>query len=860
MQWGRLASVLGQKAPMFFEAVKKNKVNRAFVDSLDEYASKYPTLFKDADSMFDDASHEGIKSTLRNLHSRERVNHLTKEVREVTSSLVENEDKYVNTQNFFRERIDKANAGYEETHRLNVSSLERTLFKEGGEPLMGLYQMALDFPEKLESAFGVDQFKLFSALTDPETVRDNPLLFKLGKVFREWDKKILGDFQEAGLLGNIDDHTLPMKPNIDVIESMGKENFAKILYENTVNLDYKQALDLAADFFDRVHKSRAKGVSVKFPYRFLNFGQDDKRVLRMYTFLDKTARFSGETNMQFMSRMLNHKEDLVRKVFLFQEFGEDPEVSLKQIFSNLKSGEDDIGLGKLNKSEQMLLRTMEIAAGRSYSEFGTMRLYVEGVNKYISGTFGAAASLVRNWITDFAGHAVNFYEGLMDPDGAAKYFQTRITKPVDIMVRNLGSKIASGTPLSEQLHDMLDVMSFASTNNALFKSQGMRGQDLFMGAGVLTPGESKLESIGRTFNLAASKFSEFMHTVTGNTLHYDTVTAINVYNHAFAMSKMLFKHYDHKKFMEALGRKGSHYMRAVFDLGAEEYAALRDVYSTISGEIGVGEVRKRLGFKGGKVLVPDDILKMSDDTARQYKRLGETPKAFKQRLRMSYFNYLNDQRNVAQTALYRTNKIIDRGLQKGSFADILLRPFTPFFNITHAQNFNLRKGISLALYGSPFNVDFNAQVLNKRGAVRWGRTIGFYTGLSVGVTWTKDILYGKTPRNITDKELALIMAGSGVLGIPGSIIQSVGFKTLGKNYYSSTPQGALMAAGFDSVTNLDNPYKAVRAFRDFTGVGRIWYAKGLVDYTLRQAFLSPMAKREQDEWYDKNYGQSFLFK
>ena len=852
-----IVRILGKQAPAFFQAAAKNKVVKPYLQSLDEYASLKPEYFASRKDLFDEANNRGLKKSVQYLHSQKRLEQINTDLDEHLNTLRPGEDPGTNTFEFFNSKINVVTGAYEEQHRRNVGHLGNMLRKAGPE-VHKLFTVALEFPHKLKTSYNIDDKTLFTAISAPDMFPTDSALHKLGKVFRKWDSEVRKSFQDVGMFGDIDDFTISMRPNVEKIKSLGVEGFADLLTRTTVNMDSDAALKFSREFFSMINRPGRGYTDVTESLRFLDFGVGQQRIDNMFDFLSTASKFSTEETLNLLPRMLAHKENLMRKVHFFNEFGESPEQTLKTSFTNLKKGMDGDTVKQLTDYENKLTKIMEMGLGKNYTEYGVARLYAEATHKYISGTYGAASSLVRNALTDFTGHAAAFLKGLMTDESWPHFIHNRLTRPFGLLAKNIVT-LGSDNPLSNQLRDYIDVLGFATTNNALFKGQGMRGINFIYESGEFLEAGTRSERVGKALNYGAGRYSEMMNTVSGNAMHYDTLSAVNLHNTAFTFSNLVAKHVKHKDFLKTYGRRGTTFLKYVFGIGEREYGALVDVFNTVSKEIDAPQIKKMLGFKGGKMLLPDDILKMSDSIAAKYRGIGETTEQFKQRLRISYFSMLNEERNLAQTSLNRANKFVDRGLQRGTMIDFYLRPFTPFFNITHAQYMNLRRGISLAMYESPFNTDLTSTMMSKQGANRWIWAMGYYGSMGIGTVWAKDVLYGRTPREMNAEQFTMAIAGSGLAGIPGSIIQSIGFKTLGKNYYSTTPIGSTIYSLQQALTNYDDPYRLMRAAQDTTGFGRIWYAKGMVDHFMRQAFLSPMAIREMDDWYKQKLGTQFLF-
>ena len=145
-----------------------------------------------------------------------------------------------------------------------------------------------------------------------------------------------------------------------------------------------------------------------------------------------------------------------------------------------------------------------------------------------------------------------------------------------------------------------------------------------------------------------------------------------------------------------------------------------------------------------------------------------------------------------------------------------------------------------------------------RGLKHWSRAVMFYGGAAYAATAAKDMLAGRTPRGNSLENFSLILANSGVGGIPLSLMAQLGYKTFGQNYYSSSPLGGIITDVMKASKGIDSPYRITKTLQNLSGVGRIWYARGAIDYVMRQAFLDEHEQISMNSWYEKNLKSSFF--
>ena len=408
--------------------------------------------------------------------------------------------------------------------------------------------------------------------------------------------------------------------------------------------------------------------------------------------------------------------------------------------------------------------------------------------------------------------------------------------------------------MRESLTEMLDLFGFATSNNALFQTQGLRRENFFGDVLDVKGEKSMTEKIGRVFNDFAGKMNYFMQGISGNIAHYDATTAVNILNNSSAFSSLILKRVRYKDFLDSMGLKGVRTLDWHFGIGENEFNALKDSFRSISKVLPASKVRTVLGFGDQRVLLPTMLSEMPDDVARKYKKNTETINQFKERLRVSYHSLLTHQRNMSQTGLYRGNRIVDQSLARGTFIDLILRPFAKFFNITEAQHYDgLRVGLSMSLYGSPYNTNYGATLLNRKGLGYWARAVGLYGSGAYATLMAKDILSGREPRALTPKQMGLIMASSGVGGIPFSLFTQTFYSGArkGGNYYGDSPLGSLLSDTrklYDAATDAD-PYKFVKFVQNSSGVGKLWWVKGTTDHLIRHTFLDDGERLALEKWY-----------
>ena len=504
------------------------------------------------------------------------------------------------------------------------------------------------------------------------------------------------------------------------------------------------------------------------------------------------------------------------------------------------------------------LHTLDAAMGRLQADYGSVRFFADAANKFISAVYGAPQSLIRNMTIDNVMHALSIYKSFLNNQGMGGFLSQKFVNPMQlVLARGLQPKLRRG------LNDILNVMDFAQTNNALFATQGLRRENFFGNILDLEGSKTYTEKIGRVLNDWAGKLNYATQGLAGNVTHYDATTAVNILNSATAFSELILKSVGYDDFMRHVGPLGEKYLKWHFGLGENEFRALKEAYQSVSDIVPVNSAKKILGFQDVRIILPSMLDKMDDSIANKYRVKGETAEAFKNRVRIAYHSFLTHQRNLAQTGLYRGNRIIEQSLRRGSFMDLILRPFAPFFNITHAQHYDgLRAGLSLSMYGTPYNTAYADTMNSKAGLLYWTKAFSFYTTGAFATMALKDTLSGREVRAMTPKQAGLLIASSGVGGIPFSLFsQSFYSGTKGvSTFFGDTPTGSYLsdfAALFANLGEGKDLYRTAKFIQNTTGVGKLWWSKGMVDKLMRNTLLKEEDRVALEKWYAEELKSPF---
>ena len=795
---------------------------------------------------------EGIKNFIYEADSAVKGDDLGNSILNLTKNETDLKKIKTHSQGLVNERIENANLQAESKFRYFESRMTKQIYDEGGEESLGILKAFNADVAKAEQIYNISEKDFVLALLNPEQATD-PRLKIVGKAYKNMDEEYIKYVQDTAYVGNIKDYVLPIAPSYSALKGMGAEGYENLLLKHTDMLP-KDAKKYSKRVYDDIGIGEEKLDLTPSQTRDVFDKQIRfKSAEDQYEFM--RAQLEGDDQVSFFGKILQHKELQLSKTLLYTELGQNPVQTIQKQLSRVveNANVDDTSRAQLaydlkNDVEKYLVKSVELSLGKGYQENSNLRLYADALDKFVSGAFGAPASLVRQIMTDTTGQAITLNNALLSANTLPGHINQTMFKPL----KNLMKTLATGgkdSPIRRELDGFLHTLNFSTANNSLFVGSGMR-MESFYGAVANQGSKDLVGEAGRALSSMSDSFNAFMNKVSGNSLHFDTVSAIRVWNTSHAFTNMTLKR-SYDEIVEAWGINRVKYLENTFGIGETELRALKEAPPEL---IKTPELSKTIGFdESSKILTPDSIKRMPDDIAKKYKRATETVETFKARLSRSYHNMLTHQRQLSQVTVSRANRITARALNRGTLIDLIIRPFTKFGDITHIQADAIRKGLSIALYGNPWEMGFIPA--NRTDVVRgWGRAYATYGAFSVSTIWAKDVLSGRDPRPMGPHNAFSALASSGVMGIPGSILGS--FEFSGTGFYGSTPLGGLIK---DARRAGDSPYRFGKALQRATGVGKLSYASGLVDQILKEALLEEGEAKSMDAWYKKNIGSGRLF-
>lgn len=800
-----------------------------------------------------------IQQTSNKFYTFEKTKRLTTDLENLIKSSKNPKIANKTFKNFLNDRIRILTQGHEEYFRHSISRLKNDLYQSSEDLGVNVFQDFLISPQKAEkkyAKFNLTEKDIFLSLAQKKAVSDehpmSKFLVSLGKAYKKMDDIYLKDFENLTTISKLKDFVVPLKFDKKAVLALGPDELTRLFQTHTNLITPQKIVDKilnSALSENPIEAQRINFISRKIQFKSL---EDE--------FLFNKALNQPILGSSVLKRALDSKEKLAQKAFIFKEFGPEPEKTITNLFHNYRKTYK-IDLDTLNKQKESVLTTLKMSQGIGFYENSSFRLYTEALDSFTSAIYGGTKSLLRQSLIDTSGHPTAFKGMFFNQNTTAQFFLERWYNPLKFLFANAKKQVFKDRSLREELNKYLYLFNLSSSDNALFRSQGFSFQQV-LGTGIEvkdTPGQR----IGHYLHTQANRLNEVVHKFSGNMAHYDSVEAMSVFNNSRWFSEMVLNTTNFNSFSKEHPQILT-YLNNFYNIGEKEYSALRALRKIPSALINQKptQTSKLLGFNQElNFLTPSSIDKMPLNIAKKFLKKGETPEQFKKRLKFSYFQFLLDYNHYGQPRLSRASRVVERGLKRGTFADLLLRMFTKFWNITHTQATALQKGINISLYGNPYEVGLSNARHNTEFLKSWAKAFSWYMGPAILLLWLKDLLAFRTPRNLTPETLLLTAANSGIGGIPASLLAQVlqtrpTHKPAGM-IHSQTPFGSFFnqAAG-----SLKSPYAFARFAQTSSGLGKLWYADGLINQLLQQALLEPNDIKALDAWYEKTLGTSLLFR
>lgn len=792
----------------------------------------------------------GLKGGLDAIHSKNVKGQLSGGFNDFFSALPEGEKLGGLSGKFIDEKIQNISLSTSEIYGSIFARTEANVLKQGGERGLKIFRDYLEDPISAFKVHGVSEIEIFRALKNPDLVEDVALK-GLGAAYKDTDKNFIKTAQALGQIGELENFVAPLSPNPIVVQTLGVDGLANLIETYSTNFSKEQARSTAKSIYNQVLDKKGKNVSLSFGSREIQFGSVDDE----FNYF-KAISSIGEADDSLLGAIFRHKENTINKLYLQKDFGIDPQKTINEFFADVlqeaKAKNDPKLLEDILDAQKLVSKTLDLAIGGKAADSDTLQYFSSAIEKAVSGTYGVIQSSPRNVGIDYTAHGASFNKALLTDESVPGYLSNRVFS----VSKGFIASLAKNKEHRAGVNSILDIFEFANSSSSLINQTGVAGA-LTQNALTNPLKQGALKKVGKYLDVKAGKLQGKLNQYAGNALHYDLTTTLNLFKVSGGFTRILDNSKNYRHFVDNVGGGlAEGYLKTGFGIGEKEFEALKQVQKHLFKR---NSLQKSLGFSDDvSVLVPADILKLSDEAANKFRNTGESVSQFRQRLHKSYHSYLASQRNLSQTKLTRTSRFTDRGLERGTHIDLILRFFAPFANIAEKQWENLRKGLSLAHFGDPYRTSLGGVASGGRGLyARYGKAAVFYTSGALAVGFAKDALNGKTPRNLDSDQMLKYFASSGFGGVAMSVL-AAGLYSTRPGFYGSTPLGDLLntSSGIIDQEGI-NGYKLSKAVQRATGVGKLWYTQGIVDHFLREAILSETEIDKIENWYETNLGQSF---
>ena len=833
----------------FTSQMEMNKIPKVLQNKVVQHINAYGDAFFDEDS-FKNFTVDSAREVLDTSHSRETIKTLAKGAENVVEPIKDKIgfNNITRLKNYFDMVVDSSSALGSEANKKVLGDFEKRLFDLEGRNGISIYNNLAKRPTKVYNALGITGKDVYVALADPDMAK-NRILKNLGVAFRETDKEVTNSLERISLFTGRKGFVLSFNPDPLRVESLGYLGLTDALRKYTV-LAENQIGGFAEKYLETA-RSGGKSLHTQFPSRLLKFRKGVEGLEDQYELLKVLTGLEDQDSL--LELILKEKENNINRAYLYSKLGSKPEEAVQEVFRGYKLGLKAGELESIGQAEQRVIHKIKLAYGALPQDYGTMGLVADGVNNLMSGIYGASVGTIRNIFLDYPLHSLSLKKALLTDEGSPGFYFNRFFRPLSEMFQG-----ALSSDRRAKLNDFLNSMDFGHTQRVYFGVLGLRGESYGDDFARTLKSPKKAEQYGESFRKGMTTFLHSMLKYSGSFLHTDATSAVNFMNTAMSFSNIVLKAgAEYGEFQTRLGPLAKNYMSALFGIGESEFKALSHVYKVHSKSLPAGEIKQSLGFQDLKVLLPGDIENLSGEVVRKYAKAFETPEQFKERLKNSYKSMLLHQRNLAQPHVYRSNRIVEAGLLKGQYIDMLLRFFSAFFNITHEQHRSLKVGLSIGIFGTPYDQSLVKQLGSGKGRMEWAKTLGLYSAGAVNVIWAKDLLSGRRPRALDTETFALLLASSGVGGIPLGLIGDILATRKKDSFYSISPLGSYLDT-VQSLFSSNSAYSTVKAVGKVSGYPQLWYAKGAVDKLFREAFLDRGEKKRLENWYRDTLRSPFL--
>ena len=356
-----LSKIIDTSFKLFQDRLGQLKAPKGIADILGEYSKAYGDEIFPHESTLEDLTLDSVKQSVRKGYSLQRERELSDVLGKVVKDAEANKlDVNHNTFEFFNTRIKTTSGALEEEHKAFVGRLETEIANTGGREAYNIFQLGFSNPKSLKKNFGISNEDVFLALADPN-LASNPILRTIGTAYRKLDSNFASRIKNISVMGELDDYVVPLSPNPNVVESLGRKGFTEVLTRYT-KMSPERAESIAEGYFDQLASKGPDKTKIKFHSRDLVFDQGEKGLRDQYQFY-KIVSGLNDDNAGILERVVYHKEKTLQKAYFFREFGESPVETINKIYQKAKEGAGEEKLKKLSEYQKKNLKDSGVRNG-----------------------------------------------------------------------------------------------------------------------------------------------------------------------------------------------------------------------------------------------------------------------------------------------------------------------------------------------------------------------------------------------------------------------------------------------------------------------------------------------------------------
>ena len=722
--------------------------------------------------------------------------------------------------NSIKMRFSGVNILYQNSYLRFENRLSKALNSLSSEHHSAFSYLLKD-PDRFERLYKISQDKLAEHIISGRST-NNSVLDGIIKVYRKADQDLINEIQSAGVtIGNIDGYGSPLSIPADSIYNIGIPRFREIFQENVSNVSTRQ-LDGIINFLKESSEDFTYSSRFSFPVRKLEFFSP-RNEINFYKEVNGL-----DSNYSLFSLMMSHKANIIKKSAIVSQFGIDPKKTIKKFINKVKNRQklDKTLVKELKDIETNFNRLVDVYNGRHTVDSVFAEKLGDMVSAITTFSLSAGGVVLRNSLFDGTINRAAVTQAIYNP----KY---TLGGEIVETFRNFGvlaSQAIGGRADKKVVNEVLDVLGFGSALDSLSHFGLLSYENIYDVRSPITKLDKGMASVANFFHGANNKLLKW----TGQHTLFDFTRAKHIIKTEQLWTTMLDNVRDYDSWFQSLSsieKRQVKYMESAYGLGKKEFDILKKVNRT--------EIKAKLfGRKIPHFITPDSILNSKDIAS--YKDLQKTAIAWQN------FIY-NSSHGALPIPILGASVTARSGLHSSSsWMRLLLKPMFKFADISQSQWDNAVERVALATYG-----DRRKGVGFDKSLVHFTKAALIYLGGFMGVMWAKDLLLGRNPTDFTKPEnLTNAFLQSGFGGYPMFMTNQMFnlFNNNDQGIYSTSPLGSVFR-NFENIgkvvtaKNKKDMYKGLRSVSKFTGIGTMWYMRGLIDRSLQEALLNEYDKK-----------------